>query len=68
MPHGEKEAWNPPEAMCLGKQKFATRGAARLVVRERKRRQRGPRHGKTSTQTLEPYRCLFCTAWHLGNV
>jgi hypothetical protein len=53
----------------LAKVPYATQGKAFKVLehmRQRKSRPRGKRK-KTVPDTLRPYRCQHCGAWHLGN-
>lgn len=43
-------------AMCAGKHKFASMGAARLVARQQGRRE----------QNVNAYRCPVCRCFHIG--
>ena len=48
-------------AACEGKQRFASFGEARAVLRRLQRR-----HKRAYLRGSEPYRCPVCGGWHLG--
>jgi hypothetical protein len=45
------------ERACGSKAAYVSRGEARSTVR----------HGRRQDGSLAPYRCRFCTLWHLGH-